>query len=79
MIGSALAATLLKQLTSLTRQLLSQGLAALGKLLTRVPRSRLVLWGACVVLLAAWWFYMPFEAYHTARKRRSGSPFPLWS
>jgi hypothetical protein len=26
------------------------------------------------MLLAAWCFYMPFEAYHTARKRRMGLP-----
>jgi len=26
------------------------------------------------LLLAAFWFYMPFEAYHTARLRRAGQP-----
>jgi hypothetical protein len=26
------------------------------------------------LLLAAFWFYMPFEAYHTARARRLGQP-----
>ena len=25
-----------------------------------------------VILVAVWWFYMAFEAYHTARKRRAG-------
>jgi hypothetical protein len=65
MNGSTRAVTLLKQLTSLTRQLLSQGLATLGKLLARVPRARLVLWGACVLLLAAWWFE------HQARLRQA--------
>ncbi len=24
------------------------------------------------LLIAGWWFYMPFEAYHTAKKRRLG-------
>jgi len=60
-----MAATLLKQLTSLARQLLGKGLAALGKLLQRVPRARLVLWGACALLLAAWWYE------HQARLRQS--------
>jgi hypothetical protein len=26
------------------------------------------------IMVAAWWFYMAFEAYHTARKRRVGEP-----
>jgi Domain of unknown function (DUF5668) len=26
------------------------------------------------LLLAAFWFYMPFEAYHTAKARRAGQP-----
>ncbi len=26
------------------------------------------------LLLAGFWFYMPFEAYHTARRRRAGQP-----
>jgi hypothetical protein len=56
MNGSSLAAILWKQATGLARQLLARGCAALGKLLTQVPRSRLILWGACVLLLAAWWF-----------------------
>jgi hypothetical protein len=31
------------------------------------------------VLVAAWWFYMAFEAYHTARKRRAGEPVDEYS
>jgi hypothetical protein len=31
------------------------------------------------VLMAAWWFYMAFEAYHTARKRRAGEPVDEYS
>lgn len=31
------------------------------------------------MLLAAWYFYMPFEAYHTARKRQLGQPVDEWS
>jgi hypothetical protein len=30
-------------------------------------------------LLAAWYFYMPFEAYHTARKRQIGEPVDEFS
>jgi len=65
MNGSALPATRWKQAVRITWQALSQALAALGKLLTRVPPSRLVLWGACVVLLAVWWFE------HQARLRQT--------
>jgi hypothetical protein len=36
-----------------------------------VPGNMLPLLG---LLLAAFWFYMPFEAYHTARARRLGQP-----
>jgi hypothetical protein len=32
-----------------------------------------------VVLVMAWWFYMAFEAYHTARKRRAGEPVDEYS
>jgi hypothetical protein len=32
-----------------------------------------------VILLIAWWFYMAFEAYHTARKRRAGEPVDEYS
>jgi hypothetical protein len=31
------------------------------------------------VLVAAWWFYMAFEAYHTARRRRAGEPVDEYS
>jgi hypothetical protein len=31
------------------------------------------------LLIAAWFFYMPFEAYHTARKRQAGVPVDEWS
>jgi hypothetical protein len=31
------------------------------------------------ILLAAFEFYMPFEAYHTARKRQLGLPLDEWS
>ena len=31
------------------------------------------------VLVASWWFYMAFEAYHTARKRRAGEPVDEYS
>jgi hypothetical protein len=31
------------------------------------------------ILLAAWIFYMGFEAYHTARKRRMGEPVDEYS
>ena len=31
------------------------------------------------VLVAAWWAYMAFEAYHTARKRRAGEPVDEYS
>jgi hypothetical protein len=32
-----------------------------------------------VILVIAWWFYMAFEAYHTARKRRAGEPVDEYS
>jgi TM2 domain-containing membrane protein YozV len=32
-----------------------------------------------VLLVAAFYFYMPFEAYHTARKRQLGIPVDEWS
>src|SRR5580704_11179758 len=32
-----------------------------------------------VMLVIAWWFYMAFEAYHTARKRRAGEPVDEYS
>jgi Domain of unknown function (DUF5668)/B-box zinc finger len=31
------------------------------------------------VLVAVWWFYMAFEAYHTARKRRAGEAVDEYS
>lgn len=31
------------------------------------------------VVVAAWWFYMAFEAYHTARKRKAGEPVDEYS
>lgn len=31
------------------------------------------------LLIAVWYFYMPFEAYHTARKRQSGVAVDEWS
>jgi hypothetical protein len=31
------------------------------------------------LLVAAFYFYMPFEAYHTARKRSAGIPVDEWS
>jgi hypothetical protein len=31
------------------------------------------------LLIAVWFFYMPFEAYHTARKRQAGVPVDEWS
>jgi hypothetical protein len=31
------------------------------------------------LLIAAWIFYMPFEAYHTARKRQAGIAVDEWS
>ncbi len=31
------------------------------------------------VLVIAWWAYMAFEAYHTARKRRAGEPVDEYS
>lgn len=31
------------------------------------------------ILTAAFYFYMPFEAYHTARKRQLGLPLDEWS
>ncbi len=32
-----------------------------------------------VMLVLAWWAYMAFEAYHTARKRRAGEPVDEYS
>lgn len=32
-----------------------------------------------VVMVMAWWAYMAFEAYHTARKRRAGEPVDEYS
>jgi len=32
-----------------------------------------------VIVLMAWWFYMAFEAYHTARKRRAGEAVDEYS
>ena len=32
-----------------------------------------------VIAIIAWWFYMAFEAYHTARKRRMGEPVDEYS
>ena len=65
MNGSDMAATLWKQVTGVARQLGAKGLGALGKQLARVPRARLVLWGACLILLAAWWLE------HQARLRQT--------
>ena len=31
------------------------------------------------MVMFAWWFYMAFEAYHTARKRRAGEPVDEYS
>jgi Domain of unknown function (DUF5668)/B-box zinc finger len=31
------------------------------------------------ILVAAWWFYMAFEAFHTARKHRMGEPVDEYS
>ena len=31
------------------------------------------------LLIASWFFYMPFEAYHTAKKRQMGVPVDEWS
>ena len=31
------------------------------------------------ILVAAWWAYMPFEAYHTAKRRQLGMPVDEWS
>jgi hypothetical protein len=31
------------------------------------------------MIMAAFWFYMAFEAYHTARKRQLGVPVDEWS
>ena len=31
------------------------------------------------ILVAVWWFYMAFEAYHTAIKRRNGEPVDEYS
>lgn len=31
------------------------------------------------MLIAVWWFYMAFEAYHTARKRQMGQPVDEFS
>lgn len=65
MNGDAKVATLWQQAARRVGQILGRGLAALGPLLQRVPRSRLVLWGACALLLAAWWYA------HQARLRQS--------
>ncbi|MBV9268985.1 MAG: hypothetical protein JO061_22635 [Acidobacteriaceae bacterium] len=35
--------------------------------------------GLIAMVLAAFYFYMPFEAYHTARKRQLGLPIDEWS
>ena len=32
-----------------------------------------------VIMVMCWWFYMAFEAYHTARKRRAGEPVDEYS
>jgi hypothetical protein len=32
-----------------------------------------------VIMVISWWFYMAFEAYHTARKRRAGEPVDEYS
>src|SRR5579863_8415072 len=32
-----------------------------------------------VILIIAWWFYMPMEAYHTARKRQAGEAVDEYS
>ena len=32
-----------------------------------------------VALVMGWYFYMPFEAYHTAKKRQMGIPVDEWS
>ncbi len=31
------------------------------------------------MLIAVWWFYMAFEAYHTAKKRQMGHPVDEFS
>lgn len=32
-----------------------------------------------VLLTIAWWIYMPFEAFHTAKRRQLGLPVDEWS
>lgn len=57
--------------------------AVLGVLISIVQNSHFSGNAALVpffgLLIAAWIFYMPFEAYHTARKRQAGIPVDEWS
>jgi len=32
-----------------------------------------------ILITIAWWIYMPFEAFHTARRRQLGIPVDEWS
>jgi len=32
-----------------------------------------------ILITIAWWIYMPFEAFHTARRRQLGLPLDEWS
>jgi hypothetical protein len=53
--------------------------AILGVLISIISASNgdaAPFWG---LLIAAWYLYMPFEAYHTAKKRQAGIPVDEWS
>jgi hypothetical protein len=43
---------------------------------SRAAHGMEALW---VITVMAWWAYMAFEAYHTARKRRAGEPVDEYS
>jgi len=53
--------------------------AILGVLISIISASNgdaAPFWG---LLIGAWYLYMPFEAYHTAKKRQAGIPVDEWS
>ncbi len=65
MNGGTNAIALWQQAARYARQVLARGLAAMASRLQRIPRSRLILGGACALLVAAWW------CEHQARLRQS--------
>jgi TM2 domain-containing membrane protein YozV len=51
----------------------------LGTLITVANASGHEVSPIVVMMVLGFWFYMPFEAYHTAKRRQAGLTFDEWS